>query len=135
MLAAIICDGIRRITAREDFCNWIFTTKHGLRQGYFLCTWLGTHATTMSQDVTDIRGERADFASGDRGGFIFIGLFSKEKDLWLFGRAPSASQKSQRETNCQNDASSDTRKICEEPGISVIVCDIVVAWSSCPNTP
>ena len=24
---------------------------------------------------------------------FFIGLFSKEKDLWLFGRAPSASQK------------------------------------------
>ena len=47
----------------------------------------------MSQDVTDIRGERADFASGGRGGVIFIGLFSKEKDLWLFGRAPSASQK------------------------------------------
>ena len=37
-------------------------------QGFFLCTWLGTHATTMSQDVTDIRGERADFASG---GVIF----------------------------------------------------------------
>ena len=40
-------------------------------QGYFLCIWLGTHAATMSQDVTDIRGERADFASGDRGGVIF----------------------------------------------------------------
>ena len=26
---------------------------------------------SMSQDVTDIRGERADFASGDRDGVIF----------------------------------------------------------------
>ena len=30
---------------------------------------------------------------------------------------------------------SDTLKIWEEPGISVIVCDIVVAWNSCLNPP
>ena len=35
------------------------------RQGLFLGTWLGTHTSTMSQDVTDIHGERGDIASGE----------------------------------------------------------------------
>ena len=34
------------------------------RQGLFLDTWLGTHTSTMSREVTDIHGDRADFASG-----------------------------------------------------------------------
>ena len=35
-----------------------------LPQGLFLGTSLRTHTLTMSQDVTDIHGDRADFASG-----------------------------------------------------------------------
>ena len=48
-------------------------------QGFFLCTWLGNHATTMSQDVTNIREERADFASGNRGGVTFHGFVFDRK--------------------------------------------------------
>ena len=33
----------------------------GLGQALFLDTWLGTHASTMSRDVLDIHGDRADF--------------------------------------------------------------------------
>ena len=52
----------------------------------------------MSQDVTDIRGERADFASGDRGGVIFYRFVSSKKDLYdflggLFERLRAPSQK------------------------------------------
>ena len=43
-----------------------------LHQALFLGTWLGTHALTMSQDVPDIHGDRADFASVDRGDVIFL---------------------------------------------------------------
>ena len=34
-------------------------------QGLFLGAWLGTHTSTMSRDVTDIHGDRADFAIGE----------------------------------------------------------------------
>ena len=99
----------------------------------------------MSQDVMDIRGEQADFASGDRGGVIFHRFVFQGKGPLAFWEgalslSKSPPKKSKRsffkETNSfKNDATSDTRKICEEPGISVIVCDIDVAWSSCINTP
>ena len=35
-----------------------------VHQGLFSGTWLETRTSTMSRDVTDIHGERADFASG-----------------------------------------------------------------------
>ena len=34
-----------------------------LEQGVFLGTWLWTHTLTMSRDVADIHGDRADFAT------------------------------------------------------------------------
>ena len=33
-----------------------------LIQALFFSTWLGTHASTMSRDVPDIHGDRADFS-------------------------------------------------------------------------
>ena len=47
-------------------------------------TWLGTHTSTMSRDVTDIHGERADFASGEEVVSFFIGLFWRKKGLLAF---------------------------------------------------
>ena len=38
----------------------------------------------MSRDVTDIHGERADFASGEEVGSFFIGMFLRKKGLLAF---------------------------------------------------
>ena len=37
------------------------TSTDAVSQAVFLSTWLGTHASTMSRDVPDIHGDRADF--------------------------------------------------------------------------
>ena len=92
-------------------------------KGFFLCTWLGNHATTMSQDVKDIAKNEPILRVAIEVASFFTGMFSKENDLWLFWRAPSASQKalskSQKGPFSRKrtvlDATSNTQKICEEP--------------------
>ena len=65
-------------------------------QGLFLGTWLETHTLTMSRDVKDIHGDRADFASGEEVRcHFFIGLFWRKKGLLaFFGGRPQPSSKS-----------------------------------------
>ena len=76
------------------------------RQGLFLATflvvfWPLLHTSTMSRDVTDIHGDRADFASGEEVVSFFIGLFWRKKGLLAFWEgalspAQKASPKSQK---------------------------------------
>ena len=41
--------------------HFVLEGLSGLGQALFWSTWFGTHALTMSQDVLDIHGDRADF--------------------------------------------------------------------------
>ena len=64
------------------------------QQGLFLDAWLGIHNSTMSRDVTDIHGERADFASGQEVVSFFKGLFWRKKGLLaILGGCPQPLKK------------------------------------------
>ena len=66
----------------------------GKKGRFFLCAWLGTHTSTMSRDVTDIHGDRADFASGEEVVSFFIGLFWRKKGLLTFWEGALSPSKS-----------------------------------------
>ena len=51
---------------------------------YFLDTWLGTHTSTMSREVTYIHRERVDFVSGEEMVSFFEGLFLSKKGILAF---------------------------------------------------
>ena len=64
-----------------------------VKQALFSSSWLGPHASTMSRDVPDIHGDRADFCQWrQRGISFFKGLFSKEKRTFGFLGALSLSK-------------------------------------------
>ena len=87
-------------------------------QGLFLDSWLGTHTSIMSQDVSDIHGQQADFGSGEEMASFFKGWFSEKK-----GKAPflvpwKALPKVKRivfKENMPSKSYSDTLKISEKP--------------------
>ena len=70
------------------------------RQGLFLDAWLGNHTLTMSRDVTDIHGKRADFASGKEGVSLLIiyrFIFEGKEGLFALSPAQKALTKRQKD--------------------------------------